>query len=473
MARAADGSAETELAKERTYGGDGVMVEREIRRVDLSDFDRRRAEIDDALWEAAIEAGFFQVVNHGIPQADVDAAFELAEAFFALPDEVKRQVARPPASNAGWESLTQKRPSTGTLDQKESYQITRPQMASFGLWLDDAAVPSFRSALLAFERANWELAMRLLGSFARKLDLDDDFFTKRHDPASAQHQSTLRLLHYFPLEAQMAGLWRAGAHTDYNCLTLLHQRPGQDGLQVCPGADADADRAGDAHSPLRWTAIEPADGTITCNIGDMLMRWSGGLLPSTLHRVAMPRPRRRPRAPLLDRLLRPGGPGRRDPGPRRSTRSDHGRRLRPAAHRRQLRQLNRRPLPVAAEDGVLLCSVAEPAVRSEPCGESSGCGCLAIPSETLRSAVATRWASHHQAAESAPDGRGGTRSSRRRTSRTRATSASRRTGAAYTRSHRSWDRASGSWPQVGRPRSGQLLPRHEGDPERPRRAWSW
>ncbi len=75
--------------------------------------------------------------------------------------------------------------------------------------------------------------------------------------------------------------WRAGAHTDYDCLTLLHQVPGQGGLQVCPGKDADE---------LAWTGVEPADGVVTCNIGDMLMRWSDDQLRSTLHRVRMPEP---------------------------------------------------------------------------------------------------------------------------------------------------------------------------------------
>ena len=157
------------------------------------------------------------------------------------------------------------------------------------LWPEDGLVPSFRSALLDFERANWILAMRLLGCFARKLGLADGFFTRRHDPASPEYQSTLRLLHYFPIDADTArsNLWRAGAHTDYDCLTLLHQRPGQDGLQVCPGLEADRT---EPDTPLRWTAIEPVEGTITCNIGDMLMRWSGERLPSTLHRVALPGP---------------------------------------------------------------------------------------------------------------------------------------------------------------------------------------
>lgn len=98
----------------------------------------------------------------------------------------------------------------------------------------------------------------------------------------------MRLLHYLPLTAEPdEGIWRAGAHTDYDCLTLLHQVPGQRGLQVCPGSEA---QLLERTEPLGWTDVEPAAGTITCNIGDMLMRWSDDLLPSTLHRVRMPRP---------------------------------------------------------------------------------------------------------------------------------------------------------------------------------------
>lgn len=77
------------------------------------------------------------------------------------------------------------------------------------------------------------------------------------------------------------GMWRAGAHTDFDCLTLLFQRPGQGGLQVCPGKDRESQQ---------WTSIEPREEVITCNIGDMLMRWSDDQLPSNFHRVRNPLP---------------------------------------------------------------------------------------------------------------------------------------------------------------------------------------
>ena len=79
----AGGSVETELAKERTFGGDGVDVDREIRIIDLADPAMTQADIDDEIWSAAAESGFFQVIGHGIPQTEVDAAFAITEAFFA------------------------------------------------------------------------------------------------------------------------------------------------------------------------------------------------------------------------------------------------------------------------------------------------------------------------------------------------------------------------------------------------------
>jgi len=283
------GSVEAELSKERTFGGDGVDVEREIRIVDFADPAMTEADIDDAIWSAAAETGFFQVTGHGIPQADVDAAFVIAEAFFALPTEAKERRSMPPGTNSGWEFKSQKRPSTGTYDHKETFQVTISRMEQYDLWPTDDELADFRRTLESFEAANHALAMRILESFARKLGFPDAFFTERHDPASPEYQSTLRILHYLPMDADdlAPGEWRAGAHTDFDCLTLLHQREGQRGLQVCPGADA-ATRRSDA--PLGWTDVEPVAGTVTCNIGDMLMRWSDDQLPSTLHRVRMPRP---------------------------------------------------------------------------------------------------------------------------------------------------------------------------------------
>ena len=118
-------------------------------------------------------------------------------------------------TNAGWEYKSQVRPSTGTADNKESYQITPPRMAK--LWPGGNELPGFKIAMLAFERANWALGMKVLSCFALKLGFAPDFFTEAHDPLAPDYQSTLRLLHYLPMvDAKPEDFtgWRAGAHTD-------------------------------------------------------------------------------------------------------------------------------------------------------------------------------------------------------------------------------------------------------------------
>jgi isopenicillin N synthase-like dioxygenase len=271
-----------ELNKETTIGGEGTTVEREIPLIDLSDFDNRKQEIADQLWKASVEIGFFQVYNHGIAQADIDLAFDTAWRLFALPQEIKAKYPMAKGVNAGWEFKAQVRPSTGTPDNKESYQVTRPEMTN--LWPSEEELPGFKETMLRFEAQNWQLGMRILSCFALKMGFAEDFFAKAHDPSSDQYQSTLRLIHYMSMETAKPEdfkFWRAGAHSDFDCLTLLHQKEGEAGLQVCPGKDAEAGQ---------WTDVPPRNGYITCNIGDMLMRWSDDQLQSTLHRVRMPRP---------------------------------------------------------------------------------------------------------------------------------------------------------------------------------------
>lgn len=77
--------------------------------------------------------------------------------------------------------------------------------------------------------------------------------------------SQCRFLHYMASESAI-GTWRAGAHTDVGCLTLLFQQDGNDGLEICPGRDNYKSQAvGENFFPL------PAKtGPIVVNLGDML-----------------------------------------------------------------------------------------------------------------------------------------------------------------------------------------------------------
>ncbi|WP_017446478.1 isopenicillin N synthase family dioxygenase [Gayadomonas joobiniege] len=272
-----------ELNFETKIGGQGIENDDfEIPIIDMSDFDERREIITEQLWEAAAEVGFFQLIHHGIPISEIEHAFAQSEAYFALPAAVKNKNALKAGQNAGWEFKSQIRPSTGTQDQKESFQITVPNMT--GCWPSDTVLLNFRRDMLAFEDRCWRLGMQVLSCFADKLGFPVDFFSIAHDKSKQDYQSTLRLLHYLPMKTvpNDPKLWRAGAHTDFDCLTMVFQKEGQGGLQVCAGKNAKEQQS--------WTNAVPRTGVITCNIGDMLMRWSDDKLKSTLHRVRMPKP---------------------------------------------------------------------------------------------------------------------------------------------------------------------------------------
>lgn len=104
-----------------------------------------------------------------------------------------------------------------------------------------------------------------MGCLSLALGFDEDHLNNAMDVEAPDNLTQMRLIHYMASE-NAVGTWRAGNHTDIGCLTLLFQRDGEDGLEICPGRESHTDFAiGDTFTPL------PAKtGPIVVNIGDML-----------------------------------------------------------------------------------------------------------------------------------------------------------------------------------------------------------
>jgi isopenicillin N synthase-like dioxygenase len=258
---------------------------RTIPKISLHDFDVRINEITAELVQAAETDGFFTLTNHGISLPEIERMFQTSESFFSLPDTTKSLV---PFShlNAGWEKNAQIRPSTGAADRKESYQMQFGANMN-GSWLPDDVLPGFKDGSLEFMRKCQDVSERLMLCFARGLGFDDDYFVKAHDVSRGESKTVLRLLHYFEVDKSVPvpeGYYRAGAHVDWDFITLLFQRANQSGLEICPGREAStAFGMGDM-----WTKVEPSPEDIVCNIGDLLMSWSDDRFKSTFHRVKTP-----------------------------------------------------------------------------------------------------------------------------------------------------------------------------------------
>ena len=250
-------------------------------------------EIANALWEAATTVGFFTIVNHGISSDLIDTVFATSAEFFAQTQDDK-ELQSPYARNlnSGYEFMKQLRPSTGTIDQKESIQITARAGSMDDRW---PTIPTdFKIVTETFMIQVHALAGRLLDLLEPRAtpNVEKGTLSSSHTLWGADGQCTLRMLHYLPMDVDTLRTlttpdeqgrisWRAGPHTDWSNLTLLFQRVGQAGLECCSNPT-------DSGKERRWTPIDPVENGIAVNIGDMLSRWSDHRLYSNLHRVRMP-----------------------------------------------------------------------------------------------------------------------------------------------------------------------------------------
>jgi isopenicillin N synthase-like dioxygenase len=248
--------------------------------------DLRGRNVPREIRKACRETGFFYVANHGVAQALVDAQFEAARRFFALPLEAKLalHMKRSP-STAGYEPM-----GTQVLDSQDAAADKAPPDLKegffYGMELPDdhawakkkirgfgynqwpAGLPGFREQMLAYQAAMRDLGDRVLANLALSLDLAGDHFAPFYDMPN----TTLGLLRYRPHPADAkARQLGAGAHTDWGAVTLLAQDE-LGGLEV-------RDLAGE------WLQAAPVPGTFVVNLGDLMQRWTNGLYRSNMHRV--------------------------------------------------------------------------------------------------------------------------------------------------------------------------------------------
>ncbi|KXZ46072.1 hypothetical protein GPECTOR_47g347 [Gonium pectorale] len=248
---------------------------------------------------ACTSSGFFYVRNHGVPAPLVEEAFAQQRALFGLPLEAKMAMLQD-ANNRGYtpfreETLDPARQAHG--DTKEGFYFGRevpldsPE-ASKPLhgpnqWPDPQLLPDYRRVTQQYFDAMTALGMRLLRLLALSLELPPDYFAPMFDAPML----ALRPLHYSgEVSDPGAGVFGAGAHSDYGMLTILatDEVPG---LQIWlpdggPEAAADAGAArGEEGVGGRWWDVPPQPGAFVINLGDMLERWTNGRYRSTLHRV--------------------------------------------------------------------------------------------------------------------------------------------------------------------------------------------
>lgn len=236
-------------------------------------------DVADELGRSFEEYGFAVIRDHGIPQDLIDRAEARAKEFFALPDNAKKAYHAPGGGGArGYTPFgTEKAKDANVHDLKEFWHVGRDLPAGHPLteYMPDNVWPGevegFRATFSELYSAFEEAGARVLEAIALHLGLDRDFFVSTVEDGN----SVMRLLRYPPLEGKEAeGAIRAAAHGDINTITLLLGAE-EAGLELLTKQD-------------EWLAIDPPEGALVVNIGDMLDRLTNGKLRSTTHRVVNP-----------------------------------------------------------------------------------------------------------------------------------------------------------------------------------------
>jgi isopenicillin N synthase-like dioxygenase len=238
------------------------------------------------------ELGFFYLVNHGVPDGLLADQLAWGRRFFEQSLEAKMAVdLRLSPVRRGYEPMALQTLQAGMApDQKEGFGLGRELGPDH--WLMRRAAPfegpnqwpassevfdgeGFQTQMETYREAMTDLGRELSGLLAASLGLPEDYFAQ----ALVDPSVNVRLLHYPPQPSQVpADRLGCGAHTDWGLITILLQDD-CGGLEIETSAD-------------QWLRATPVPGALIVNLGDMVVRLTGGRYASNVHRVINTQPDR-------------------------------------------------------------------------------------------------------------------------------------------------------------------------------------
>ena len=257
--------------------------------LDMSTARRADGSFDEgfitALRDAAHRVGFFQITGFGAGEGTTQNLLKTLAEFFALPVEQKLELDnRTSAQFRGYTRLGAEI-TRGRADSREQidYGPEREVLAEVpadapylnlqgpNQW--PAGFPKLEAVAMEWATLMNRVGAELLSALAVGLGLPQEYFD---EPFAETPAWMGKLVHYVGGGiVPGAGTQGVGAHADYGFITLLLQ-DAVGGLQVQPyGQD-------------EWIEVEPIEGALVVNIGEMLEVATNGYLMATIHRVTAP-----------------------------------------------------------------------------------------------------------------------------------------------------------------------------------------
>ena len=252
----------------------------QIPKIDISEIEEKefsRTLLQD-FFSAYNKYGFGYIINHGIEKTLIEQLFQVSKQFHSQPLSEKMRVALD-HNHRGYIAI-----NTSTDVNSKLADVKKPnQSESFMMMREDKSElpdvylsgPNQWPKLENFKEVleKYTFNMTKLGRNLMRLAL----LSSGVKDLSVMHSLDtptiwLRLLHYPPISKNSpSDLYGSAPHTDFGCLTILAQDE-IGGLQV-------QTREGE------WIDVPKLEGSFVVNVGDMLSRYTNGLLRSTPHRV--------------------------------------------------------------------------------------------------------------------------------------------------------------------------------------------
>lgn len=251
------------------------------------------------LHHALINVGFLLLKNwqpHGPSEQDFAALREQGEAFFALPDDIKRQgemIHLPhflgysrlaneiTALHTDWREQIDL--ATELPEPEEGLPIYR-QIEGPNLWPNESHVPQFRPVITDYIEKMTELSQVFRRLVCEAIGLPEDAFDSYFKP---NQQCKMKIISY-PDLAQLGSAHSevlsdtpetrqgCGPHRDSDLLTYIYQASGSgESLQV-------------QNFQGQWIAVPNVAGTLVVNAGQTLEAITNGVCKATIHRVITP-----------------------------------------------------------------------------------------------------------------------------------------------------------------------------------------
>ncbi|XP_062184041.1 2-oxoglutarate-dependent dioxygenase 11-like isoform X2 [Phragmites australis] len=254
-----------EVSAKEVVAGCAIPVVDLSRLLDPRSFEEELANLGSACqhW------GFFQLINHGVPdEAIQDVRRDIAE-FFKLPLEAKKVYAQVPESGLEGYGQAFVVSETQKLDWSDMiYLMVRPaESRDMRFW--PAQPPSFRSSVDRYSAEAANVVSCLLRFMAVEMGVEPERLLEMFGGLPQAMRVS-----YYPSCMRAGEVLGLSPHTDACGLTLLLHVNDVQGLQV---------RRDDG----RWLAVDPLDGAFLVNVGDILEILSNGRYRSVEHRAVV------------------------------------------------------------------------------------------------------------------------------------------------------------------------------------------